>query len=364
MENVGLNHAFWRSRRVLVTGHTGFKGGWLSLWLQALGANVSGFALPPPPSPTFFDACSVANAMTSTFGDLRDAEAVLAAARAAQPEIILHLAAQALVRQAYSDPVETYATNVMGTVHLLEAVRRLPNVRAVVVVTSDKCYENREWAWGYRENEPMGGFDPYASSKGCVELVAAAYRNSFFAAERYAEHGVAIATARAGNVVGGGDWATDRLVPDCLRALDARTPLKLRFPDAVRPWQHVLDPLAGYLVLAERLHRDGALYGEAWNFGPVEDDARPVRWVVEELARACGSPIAWEAETARQPHEANSLRLDCSKARSRLGWRARWPLEVALEKIGAWHNAFKHGENMREVTLGQIGQYEGEGKPR
>ena len=353
-----MNREFWRGRRVLVTGHTGFKGGWLSLWLQARGAQVSGFALPPPASPSFFESCGVANGMSSRFADLRDPEAVLAATRAANPEIILHLAAQPLVRQSYADPVATYATNVMGTVHLLEAVRELPGVRAVVIVTSDKCYENREWAWGYRENEPMGGFDPYASSKGCVELVTAAYRNSYFASERDAERGAAIATARAGNVVGGGDFAADRLVPDCLRALDAHVPLKLRFPDAVRPWQHVLDPLAGYLVLAERLYRDGNLFAEAWNFGPADEDARPVRWVVDELGKACGSPIAWETEASPQPHEANSLRLDCSKARSRLGWQARWPLKVALAKIGAWHQAFRRGANMRELTLSQIREYE------
>ena len=358
VENLGLNRGFWRGRRVLVTGHTGFKGGWLSLWLQAMGAKVSGFALPPHPAPSFFETCGVANGMSSRFADLRDAEAVIAAAAAAEPEIVLHLAAQPLVRQSYADPVETYATNVMGTVHLLEAVRKLPNVRAVVVVTSDKCYDNREWAWGYRENEPMGGFDPYASSKGCVELVTAAYRNSFFGAGRGDKSRVAIATARAGNVVGGGDFAVDRLVPDCLRALDARTPLKLRFPDAVRPWQHVLDPLAGYLVLAERLYRDGAGFAEAWNFGPAEEDARPVRWVVDELGKACGSTIAWEAEASPQPHEVNALRLDCSKARSRLGWHARWPLRIALAKIAAWHKAFKGRANMREFTLSQIGQYE------
>jgi CDP-glucose 4,6-dehydratase len=362
VEGLDLNRGFWRNRRVLVTGHTGFKGGWLSLWLQALGARVAGFALPPPTEPSLFAACRVADGMDSRFADLRDAQQVLAAARAADPEIVLHLAAQPLVRQSYADPVETYATNVMGTVHLLEAVRQLPSVRAVVIVTSDKCYENREWVWGYRENEPLGGFDPYGSSKGCVELVTAAYRNSFFHPSRHAEHHVAIATARAGNVVGGGDWAVDRLVPDCLRAIDGGTPLTLRFPDAVRPWQHVLDPLAGYLALAERLHVEGADFAEAWNFGPSDEDARPVRWVVEQLIHGCGSQLSWELEPSPQPHEANNLRLDCAKARSRLGWRARWPLPVALEKVCAWHKAFGRGANMRDFALAQIGEFEATGR--
>jgi CDP-glucose 4,6-dehydratase len=300
--------------------------------------------------------------MDSLFADLRDSDQVVAAVRAADPEIVLHLAAQPLVRQSYADPVQTYATNVMGTVHLLEAVRQLPTVRAVVIVTSDKCYENREWVWGYRENEPMGGFDPYGSSKGCAELVTAAYRNSFFQTSHRSGHRTAIATARAGNVVGGGDWAADRLVPDCLRAIDAGTPLTLRYPDAVRPWQHVVDPLAGYLMLAERLHVEGADFAEAWNFGPADDDVRPVRWVVEQLIRGCGSRTSWELEPSPQPHEANSLRLDCSKARSRLGWHARWPLGVALERICSWHKAFNDGANMRDYTLGQIGEFEAAGQ--
>jgi len=357
-----MNRAFWRDRRVLVTGHTGFKGGWLSLWLQALGAKVSGFALPPSTEPSLFDSGRVADDIDSQFVDLRDAREVRAAVHAAKPEIVLHLAAQPLVRQSYADPVETYATNVMGTVHLLEALRGLSGVRAVVIVTSDKCYENREWVWGYRENEPMGGFDPYSSSKGCVELVTAAYRNSFFPPSRHAEHGVAMATARAGNVIGGGDWAADRLIPDCIRALEAGTPVRLRFPDAVRPWQHVLEPLAGYLTLAERLHVDGAAFAEAWNFGPSDEDARPVRWIVEQLVRGWGGGASWEADPKPQPHEANYLRLDSSKARIRLGWHPRWPLSGALEKIAAWHRAFTSGANMRDFTLAQIGAYEADGQ--
>lgn len=353
-----MNPEFWGGRRVLVTGHTGFKGGWLSLWLQALGARVFGFALPPPTTPSLFDACHVADEMDSRLGDLRDAQQILAATRAAEPEIVLHLAAQPLVRQSYADPVETYAANVMGTVHLLEAVRAVRSVRAVVVVTSDKCYENREWVWGYRENEPMGGFDPYSSSKGCAELVTSAYRNSFFPASRYAEHGVAIGTARAGNVIGGGDWAADRLIPDCLRAIETGKPVRLRSPDAIRPWQHVLDPLAGYLDLAERLHADGTAFAEAWNFGPVDEDARPVRWVVERLVQHWGGDASWEMDPAPQPHEANYLRLDCSKARSRLGWHGRWALGIAIENICLWHKAFLAGANMRNFTLAQIGAFE------
>ena len=353
-----MNRAFWHGRRVLVTGHTGFKGGWLALWLQGSGAKVSGFALPQPTNPSLFEVARVAEGMDSRFANLRDAQQVLAAVRAADPEIVFHLAAQPLVRQSYADPVETYATNVMGTVHLLEAVRGLSGVRAVVIVTSDKCYENREWVWGYRENEPMGGFDPYSSSKACVELVTAAYRNSFFPVARHAEHGVAIATARAGNVIGGGDWAADRLVPDCLRAVEAGTPVRLRSPDAVRPWQHVLDPLAGYLALAERLHVEGPAFAEAWNFGPADDDARPVRWVVEQLVSGWGGGASWDFDPAPQPHEANYLKLDCSKTRSRLGWHPRWPLSGALEKTCAWHKAFSIGANMREFTLAQIREYE------
>ena len=354
-----MNRTFWHGRRVLVTGHTGFKGGWLALWLQALGAKVSGFALPPPTTPSLFDVGRIADGMAdSRFADLRDARQVSDAVCAADPEIVLHLAAQPLVRQAYVDPVATYATNVMGTVHLLEAVRGVPNLRAVVIVSSDKCYENREWLWGYREEEPMGGFDPYSSSKGCVELVTAAYRNSFFPASRHAEHGVAVATARAGNVIGGGDWAANRLVPDCVRALDAGEVIRLRYPDAVRPWQHVLEPLAGYLMLAERLHTQGPPFAEAWNFGPPDEDTRSVRWVVEHLIRGWSGAARWEADPAPRPHEANYLKLDCSKGRARLGWRPRWPLTTAVEKTCAWHRALRNGANMRDVTLAQIREYE------
>ena len=360
MEALGLNRAFWRDRRVLVTGHTGFKGGWLVLWLESLGARVSGIALPPPTTPSLFDAARVADGMRSSFADLRDAREVAAAVGAADPEIVLHLAAQSLVRESYADPVGTYATNVMGTIHLLDALRRHSKVRAVVVVSSDKCYQNNEWPWGYRENDAMGGFDPYSSSKGCVELVTAAYRNSFFAAR---DGGTAIATARAGNVIGGGDWARDRLIPDCLRAIDAKEPVRIRRPEAVRPWQHVLDPLAGYLGLAERLHGAGREFAEAWNFGPSDADARSVRWVVERFVRDWGGGASWEADPTPHPHEASYLKLDCSKARLRLNWRPRWQLEIAIAKVCAWHRAFTRGANVRDVTLAQIAEYEsGEGQ--
>jgi CDP-glucose 4,6-dehydratase len=358
MEAPGLNRAFWRDRRVLVTGHTGFKGSWLALWLQRLGANVSGIALPPPTTPSLFDAARVGHGMRSSLVDLRDAREIAAAVSAADPEIVLHLAAQSLVMQSYADPIETYATNVIGTVHLLEAVRRLPTVRAVVVVSSDKCYQNNEWPWGYRESDAMGGFDPYSSSKGCVELLTAAYRNSFFA-ER--EAGAAIATARAGNVIGGGDWARDRLIPDCLRAIDSKEPVGIRHPEAVRPWQHVLDPLAGYLALAERLHGKGRDFAEAWNFGPGDDDARTVRWLVERFIHDWGDNASWRADPAPHPHEASYLKLDCSKARLRLDWRPRWPIEIAIGKVCAWHRAFTGGADMRDYTLTQIGEFESEG---
>lgn len=344
----------WRGRRVLVTGHTGFKGGWLCLWLQHLGAEVSGYALAPDTAPCLFEAARVADGMASTLGDVRDPAALEAAVRTHRPEVVFHLAAQAKVLEGYRAPAETYAVNVMGTVHLLEAVRRVGGVRAVVVVTSDKCYDNREWVWGYRERDPLGGFDPYSSSKACAELVTAACRNACFPPVDHARHGTAVATARAGNVIGGGDWASDRLLPDIIRAVRRGRAPTLRHPDAVRPWQHALDPLAGYLTLAERLWTDGPAFGEAWNFGPADDDARPVRWVAERaLARWPGAP-AWRAEETGTPHEAGLLRLDAAKARARLGWRPRWGLSEAVDRTVDWYRAHAAGSEMRKATLDQI----------
>lgn len=341
----------WRGRRVLVTGDTGFKGSWLSLWLHALGAEVTGFALPPPTRPCLFEAAGVAELIDHHDGDVRDLAAMRAAVEASQPELIFHLAAQPLVRPSYREPVETYATNVMGTVHLLEAARGVPGVKAVVCVTSDKCYENREWVWPYRESDPMGGHDPYSSSKGCAELVAAAYRSSFFA------NGPALATVRAGNVIGGGDWAEDRLVPDLVRAFEVGAAPLIRSPDSVRPWQHVLEALGGYLLIAERLLAGEHRFADAWNFGPSDGDTRPVSWIVERMRAAWGGAPRPDADPAPRVHEAGLLRLDCSKARTALGWRPALRLEQALEWIVAWHKAVSRGEDARAVTRAQIAAY-------
>lgn len=348
---------FWRGKRVFLTGHTGFKGSWLSLWLQSLGAVLTGFALPPPTRPSLFEAAGVAGGMRSIIGDIRDLPALQLALQEARPEIVIHMAAQPLVRYSYQNPVETYATNVMGTVHLLEAARNSPGIKAVVNITTDKCYENREWVWGYRENEPMGGYDPYSNSKGCAELVSAAYRSSFFNADHYARHGVALATVRAGNVIGGGDWAQDRLLPDILAAFAEGRAARIRNPRAIRPWQHVLEPLRGYLILAERLYGHGASYAEGWNFGPDDDDAKPVGQIVEQMAALWGGDARWQIDKGEHPHEAGYLKLDCAKAKARLDWRPRWNLDVALAEIVAWHRAYVSGQEMQAFSLAQIARY-------
>ena len=349
---------FWGGRRVLVTGHSGFKGSWLSLWLQHSGANVVGYALRPPTSPSLFEEARVGERMSSTIADVRDLDRLCAAVAEHRPEIVFHMAAQALVRRSYTEPVETYATNVMGTVHLLEAVRRAGGVRVVVNITSDKCYENREWVWGYRENEPMGGYDPYSNSKGCAELVTAAYRSSFFNPADYAKHGVAVASVRAGNVIGGGDWASDRLIPDIMAAFLEKRAVMIRNPHAIRPWQHVLDPLRGYMLLAERLWDQGPEFAEAWNFGPDDEDARPVEWIVSHLVQNWGAGTRWQLDQGAHPHEARYLKLDCSKARARLAWRPVWRLDRALDQIVAWYRAFAARRDMRSVCEQQIAEYE------
>ncbi len=352
-----MNPSFWSGKKVFVTGHTGFKGSWLCLWLQQLGADVTGYALQPPTNPSLFEVAQVAQGMNSIIGDIRDGVALARAMQAAAPEIVIHMAAQPLVRYSYIAPVETYSTNVMGTVHLLEAVRQTPSVRAVVNVTSDKCYENREWAWGYRENEAMGGYDPYSSSKGCAELVTSAYRNSYFNPEKYSEHHVALASGRAGNVIGGGDWAGDRLIPDILSAISAGQPVIIRNPHAIRPWQHVLEPLSGYFQLAQKLYEEGVSYAEGWNFGPNDEDAQPVKWIVEQLTQQWGEGASWQPDQAEHPHEAHYLKLDCSKAKTRLDWQPRWSLAYTLEMIVAWQHAYLAKEDMRLCTLNQISQF-------
>lgn len=359
-KNLGLvDPFFWRGKNVFLTGHTGFKGGWLALWLSSMGAKVTGYALAPNTRPNLFEVAQVQALLdNSHIADIRDLTSLQKAMSQAQPEIVIHMAAQPLVRYSYSNPVETYATNVMGTVHVLESIRNLKSVRAAVVVTTDKCYENKEWPWGYREDEPMGGYDPYSNSKGCAELVASAYRQSYFPPDQYNLHGVGIASARAGNVIGGGDWSVDRLIPDAIKAFEAHQPLMIRNPLATRPWQHVLEPLSGYLVLAQALYREGANFDGAWNFGPKDDDARSVQEVVNLLIENWHSPASWRQDVAAQPHEAHSLKLDCSKARQYLGWVPKWNLEQAVEKIGLWQEAYQQRGNMQEFSFQQISTYQ------
>jgi CDP-glucose 4,6-dehydratase len=354
-----INRTFWQGKKVLITGHTGFKGSWLSLWLQMLGADVVGYALSPPTRPSMFDLAHVAERMTSITADVRDPERLQAVVEEHCPEVIIHMAAQPLVRYSYENPIETYSTNVMGTVHVLESVRLCDSARVVLCITSDKCYENKEWLWGYRENEPMGGHDPYSSSKGCAELVISAYRESYFPPDEYQRHGVALASTRAGNVIGGGDWAVDRLIPDIMRAIMADRPVVIRNPQAIRPWQHVLEPLSGYLCLAEQLWMHGPEFAQGWNFGPNDEDARPVSWVVDRLTNLWGGNARWELDSTQHPHEATYLKLDCSKARNLLGWSPRLPLSTALEWTVEWYRAYQRDEDMRRLTETQIADYAG-----
>ena len=340
----------WRGRRVLITGHTGFKGSWLALWLAHMGADVVGFSLPPSTEPSLFELARIGDLITHIEGDVRDFAAVEAAMVKAKPDVVFHLAAQPLVRLSYDQPVETYATNVQGTVHLLDACRRAQGLRAVICVTSDKCYENREWVWPYRESDPMGGYDPYSSSKGAAELVISAYRRSYF------ENGPLIASVRAGNVIGGGDWSEDRLIPDIIRALTAGKSPFIRSPASVRPWQHVLDALGGYLLVAQHLLRGDKWAAEGWNFGPADDDTRPVHWIADRLVAAWGEG-RWESAEHAQPHEAKLLRLDCARARSELGWRPTFDLKTALEKIVEWHRRTNVGDDARAVSLAQLEQF-------
>jgi CDP-glucose 4,6-dehydratase len=358
MENVVMPSTnFWHGKRVLVTGHTGFKGGWLALWLESMGAKVSGYALAPPTEPSLCMVANIESSIASTRNDVRDLAALKHYLSQTSPEIVFHLAAQALVRTSYQDPVDTYSTNVMGTVNLLEAIRNRPGVKSVVIVTSDKCYENREWVWGYREDEAMGGYDPYSNSKGCAELVTAAFRNSFFNPGDYARHQVAIASGRAGNVIGGGDWANDRLLPDIVRAILAGQPVRIRNPAAIRPWQHVLEPLSGYLALAKHLYEGGPKFTGGWNFGPWDYDTKPVESIVEDVTRLWGDGANWERDGLDHPHEANHLKLDCSKAHSQLHWRPKLHIEAALGWTVQWYKAWRAGQDMRALSLQQISTY-------
>jgi len=353
------DRSFWHGRRVFLTGHTGFKGSWLSLWLDALGADITGYALDPPTQPSLFEQAQVAGSVRSIRADIRDFPRLKAAVAEWRPEVVIHMAAQSVVRRGYEDPIETYSSNVMGTVHVLEALRQLKQPCVVVNVTSDKCYANREWVWGYRENEPMGGRDPYSNSKGCAELVTAAYRESFFPPASLDSHGVAVASARAGNAIGGGDWTSDQLIPDLMRAFVSGRPCLIRNPSAIRPWQFVLEPLRGYLMLAERLTEDAPRFASAWNFGPADMDAtKPVSWIADKLARSWGNHTSWSHDAAMHPEEAHSLKLDASKAKACLDWHPMLPLCPALEWIVEWYRAFQTGADLRSITRMQIERYE------
>jgi CDP-glucose 4,6-dehydratase len=349
---------FWHDKRVLVTGHTGFKGSWLSLWLQASGAKMVGYALAPPTQPNNFELSDAARGITSILGDVRDYPHLLSVMTEHKPEIVLHLAAQSVVKASYEDPRETYDTNVMGTVNVLEAVRRVGGVKAVVNVTTDKVYENKEWLWGYREPDPLGGHDPYSNSKACSELVTSSFRDSFFAPSHFAEHGVALGSARAGNVIGGGDWTQHQLVPDVIQAFGRGEAVQLRNPGATRPWQFVLEPLMGYLMLAERLYRDGPRFAGGWNFGPADADAKPVRWMVETIAGLWGAGATWTQDAGKHPHEAGFLKLDSSKAHAELEWQPRLRVEAALGWVVEWYKHLAQGGDVRAKTIEQIHKYE------
>lgn len=352
-----MNKIFWKGKKVLITGHTGFKGSWLSLWLQSKGALVTGYALPPHTVPNLFDAAHIADGMISIIGDIRNLDFLQSVVAEHRPEIIYHMAAQALVRHSYSYPVETYSTNVMGTLNVLEAIRQTDSVRAAVIITSDKCYENKEWVWGYRENDPMGGHDPYSSSKGCAELIVSAYRNSFFSSND-TSRGVAVASTRAGNVIGGGDWSKDRLIPDIMNAFMEKRPVVIRNPNAIRPWQHVLDPLYGYLLLAENLWTEGKKFSQAWNFGPDDSDMVSVLKITEYLSHLWGDGARWEFDSFRNPHEAHCLRLDCSKARNILGWSPKLNVQKALEWTMDFYRKYHREEDVLQLLKNQITRYE------
>jgi CDP-glucose 4,6-dehydratase len=358
MESLGIDKGkvdpiFWNGKKVYLTGHTGFKGSWLSLWLQNMGALVKGYSLDVNTTPALFTAANIAEEMESEIGDIRNLEQLTKSMISFSPDILIHMAAQPLVRFSYQEPVETYTTNVIGTVNVLEAARKCPNLKAIVSVTTDKCYENKEWEWGYRENEPMGGYDPYSSSKGCAELVISAYRQSFF----NCYDTPSLASARAGNVIGGGDWAEDRLIPDILRAFKKSEPVVIRNPLSTRPWQHVLEPLSGYLVLAQELFLNGDDFAEGWNFGPKDEDCKPVSWILDKMVTYWGNNASWILCKKNNPHEAGFLKLDCSKALNRLKWNPKWNLQLTLKSIVDWHKFYINGGDVKKQCIIEINNY-------
>ena len=357
MVNDTLFDGFYKNRKVFITGHTGFKGSWLCLLLSQLGAHVYGYALSPPTSPAMYEVAKIGELITSYIGDIRDYDKLHKIMSQVEPEIVIHLAAQPLVRQSYINPRETYEVNVMGTVNLLEVAKHVKSIKAILNVTTDKCYENKEWHWGYRENEPMGGYDPYSNSKGCSELVTSSFRNSYFNPLKYEIHGVALASARAGNVIGGGDWAEDRLIPDFFRSILKGEKVKIRSPYAIRPWQHVLEPLSGYLELCKKLVLNGSYYASGWNFGPNDFDVQNVEWITKTICDLWGGGAEYCIDENPQPHEANYLKLDCSKAKTELGWYPRWNIDSTLQAIVEWNKSYISGENIRNVSIKQINKY-------
>jgi len=348
-----VDSSFWKGKKVFLTGHTGFKGSWLSLWLQNMGALVKGYSLDVNTKPALFTQANVAAEMESEIGDIRNLGQLTESMVSFSPDILIHMAAQPLVRLSYQEPVDTYTTNVIGTVNVLEAARKCSALKAIVSVTTDKCYENKEWDWGYRESEPMGGHDPYSSSKGCAELVTSAYRRSFFSSEGTAS----LASVRAGNVIGGGDWAEDRLIPDILRAFEKSEPVVIRNPLSTRPWQHVLEPLSGYLVLAQELYLNGDEFAEGWNFGPKDEDCKPVSWILDKMVESWGGNASWSLDKENNPHEAGFLKLDCSKAASRLKWKPKWNLQLTLKSIVDWHQVYSNGGDIKNQCLKEINTY-------
>lgn len=354
-----IDNNFWKNKKVFITGHTGFKGSWLCIWLHLLKAEITGYSLCPPTNPSMYNQCNIDKIVkTSIISDVTNYSMLNQSMLESQADVVVHMAAQTIVREGYENPCETYSTNVMGTVNVLESAKNCNSVKAVLIVTSDKCYENKEWFWGYRENDSLGGYDPYSSSKACAELVTSAYRNSFFHPDDYSQHGVAIASARAGNVIGGGDWAIDRLIPDCIRSLLGNEEIVIRNPHAVRPWQYVLEPLSGYLLLVQKLFEHGVEFGSAWNFGPNDKDTKPVEWIVKEICKKWGSGTCFKISKGKHPHEASYLKLDCSKTKAKLGWYPRWNIEKTIDSIVEWVQNYKQGNDLFKMCSRQIEDFD------